>query len=253
MASPARRFARRRRGVGRRRPGARACARRLSDGCAPRFAQRRGAPRRAVTAGRMHRWRGARVKLLTEATCLQDAVPPHLERYLLRGRFDVFSTYQCAVSRRTSTTGARDDELAVLESGEWTWQNGTRTSKNEQTLHVRPRFGAFRRRGETLAQEPGGRSILLVGMPAAHETGLPITTVRPYQSRNDSAGTAHLSYGSSKRSDSGAGSEHTAVTVDAIGLTTHRKCRSQGNQRATASEQGPRPSSRPHRQLPSKG
>ena len=60
-------------------------------------------------------------------------------------------------------------------------------------------------------------------MPAAHETGLPITTVRPYQSRNDSAGTAHLSYGSSKHSDSGAGSEHTAVTVDAIGLTTHRK------------------------------
>ena len=63
---------------------------------------------------------------------------------------------------------------------------------------------------------------ILVGMPTAHETGLPITTVRPYQSRNDSAGTAHLSYGSRKR-DSGAGSEHTAVTVDAIGLTTHRK------------------------------
>ena len=65
----------------------------------------------------MHRWRGARVKLLTEATCLQDAVAPHLERYLLRGRFDVFSTYQCAVSRRTSTGGARDDELAVLKCG----------------------------------------------------------------------------------------------------------------------------------------
>ena len=73
--------------------------------------------------------------------------------------------------------------------------------------------------------EKGGRSILLVGMPAAHETGLPITTVRPYQSRNDSAGTAHLSYGSSKRSDSGAGGEHTAVTVDAIGLTTHKGIR----------------------------
>ena len=42
----------------------------------------------------LHRWRGARVKLLTEATCLQDAVPPHLERYLLRGRFDVEQTYQ---------------------------------------------------------------------------------------------------------------------------------------------------------------
>ena len=88
MASPARRFARRRRGVGRRRPGARACVRRLSDGCAPRFAQRRGAPRRAVTAGRMHRWRGARVKLLTEATCLQDAV-------LL-----AWSAIYCAVARR---------------------------------------------------------------------------------------------------------------------------------------------------------
>ena len=51
-------------------------------------------------------------------------------------------------------------------------------------------------------------------MPAAHKTGLPHkTSVRPYQSRNDSAGTAHLSYGSSKRSDSGAGGEHTAVTV----------------------------------------
>ena len=89
-------------------------------------------------------------------------------------------------------------------------------------MHGIPRFGAFRRRGETVPREPGGRSILLVGVPAAHETGLPITTVRPYQSRNDSAGTAHLSYGSRKR-DSGAGSEHTAVTVDAIGLTTHRK------------------------------
>jgi hypothetical protein len=38
---------------------------------------------------------------------------PHLERYLLRGRFDVNLTYQCAVSRRTSTNGAREDELAV--------------------------------------------------------------------------------------------------------------------------------------------
>ena len=53
----------------------------------------------------------------------------------------------------------------------------------------------------------------LVGMPAAHETGLPKDLCEPHQSRNDSAGTAHLSYGSSKRSDSGAGGEHTAVTV----------------------------------------
>ena len=68
----------------------------------------------------MHRWRGARVKLLTEATCLQDAVPPHLERYLLRGRFDVEQTYWCAVSRSTSTRGARDDELAVLKKQEGT-------------------------------------------------------------------------------------------------------------------------------------
>ena len=66
----------------------------------------------------MHRWRGARVKLLTEATCLQDAVPPHLERYLLRGRFDVEQTYRCAVSRRTSTRGARDEELGVPENEE---------------------------------------------------------------------------------------------------------------------------------------
>ena len=61
----------------------------------------------------MHRWRGARVKLLTEATCLQDAVPPHLERYLLRGRFDVEQTYWCAVSRSTSTGCARDDEFQL--------------------------------------------------------------------------------------------------------------------------------------------
>ena len=107
--------------------------------------------------------------------------------------------------------------------GEWTWQKCTPHAKEGPNLHGIPRFGAFRRRGETVPREPGGRSILLVGVPAAHETGLPITTVRPYQSRNDSAGTAHLSYGSSKRSDSGAGGEHTAVTVDAIGLTTHRK------------------------------
>ena len=46
------------------------------------------------------------------------------------------------------------------------------------------------------------------------QTGLPITTVRPYQSRNDCAGTAHLSYGSSKRSDSGAGGEHTPIGAD---------------------------------------
>ena len=39
---------------------------------------------------------------------------PRLERYLLRGRFDVFSTYQCAVSWSTSTNGARDDEQALL-------------------------------------------------------------------------------------------------------------------------------------------
>ena len=88
VASPARRFARRRRGVGRRRPGARACVRRLSDGSAPRFAQRRGAPRRAVSADELHRWRGTRVKLLTEATCLQDAV------------FRTWSAIYCAVARR---------------------------------------------------------------------------------------------------------------------------------------------------------
>ena len=62
----------------------------------------------------MHRWRGARVKLLTEATCLQDAVPPHLERYLLRGRFDVDLTYQSRCACSTSTGGACDDELAAL-------------------------------------------------------------------------------------------------------------------------------------------
>ena len=59
----------------------------------------------------------------------------------------------------------------------------------------------------------------------------------------DSAGTAHLSYGSSKRSDSGASSEHTAVTVDATGLTAHRKgriCRSHASRRATASRHAPR-------------
>ena len=39
-----------------------------------------------------------------------------MERYLFRGRFDVEQTYQCAVSWRTSTNGARDEELAVLES-----------------------------------------------------------------------------------------------------------------------------------------
>ena len=39
-----------------------------------------------------------------------------LERYLLRGRFDVEQTYRCAVSRSTSTGGARDDELGVPES-----------------------------------------------------------------------------------------------------------------------------------------
>ena len=105
--------------------------------------------------------------------------------------------------------------------GEWTWQKCTPHAKEGPNLRGIPRFGAFRRRGETVPREPGGRSILLVGVPAAHETGLPITTVRPYQSRNDSAGTAHLSYGSRKR-DSGAGSEHTAVTVDAIGLTTRK-------------------------------
>ena len=69
---------------------ARACVRRLSDGCAPRFAQRRGAPRRAVIADELHRWRGARVKLLTEATCLQDAV------------FRAWSAIYCAVAS-TST------------------------------------------------------------------------------------------------------------------------------------------------------
>ncbi len=120
----------------------------------------------------MHRWRGARVRLLTEATCLQDAVPPHLERYLLRGRFDVNLTYQCAVSRRTSTNGARDNELAVLKSEEWTWQKCNPHAKKDQNLYVRPRFGAFRRRGETLARELGGA--ILVGTPAAHKTGLPI-------------------------------------------------------------------------------
>ena len=46
----------------------------------------------------------------------------YVERYLLRGRFDVFSRYQCAVSRRTSTGGARDEELGVPENEEWTWQ-----------------------------------------------------------------------------------------------------------------------------------
>ena len=104
---------RRKRGGLRDGAAASSCVRRLSDGCAPRFAQRRGAPRRAVSADELHRWRGARVKLLTEATCLQDAVPPHLERYLLRGRFDVEQTYRCAVSRSTSTRGARDDEFQL--------------------------------------------------------------------------------------------------------------------------------------------
>ena len=91
-------------------------------------------------------------------------------------------------------------------------KNAPRTQKQDKIcagyLVSEPSDDAGRR-----CLEKGGRSILLVGMPAAHETGLPITTVRPYQSRNDSAGTAHLSYGSSKRSDSGAGGEHTAVTV----------------------------------------
>ena len=136
------------------RDGAPACARvrRLSDGCAPRFAQRRGAPRRAVTAGRMHRWRGARVKLLTEATCLQDTV----------GR--TWSAIYCAVastsSRRTSTSyssststgGARDDELAVPENEVGDQAKFTPHAKNEQNLRGIPRFGAFRRREETLAR-----------------------------------------------------------------------------------------------------
>ena len=89
---------------------------------------------------------------------------PRLERYLLRGRFDVEQTYRCAVSRRTSTRGARDEELGVLKSVIVDLANATPHAKNEQNLRGIPRFGAFRRRGETLAQELGGRAI--VGMPA---------------------------------------------------------------------------------------
>ena len=159
VASPTRRFARRRRGVGRRGDGARACVRRLSDGCAPRFAQRRGAPRRAVSAGRMHRWRGARVKLLTEATCLQDAVPPRLERYLLRGRTTSRRRTSRVVSRRTSTGGARDDEFQLQNGSGLRPENRQPARQKGQNLRGIPRVGAFRRRGETLARELGGRAI----------------------------------------------------------------------------------------------
>ena len=99
---------------------------------------------------------------------------PRLERYLLRGCFDVNLTYQCAVSRRTSTNGARDDEQAVLESGEWTWQNAPRTQNKDQNLRGIPRSGAFRRRRNTLARELGGRAMLVgAGKPAqkgSHKT-----------------------------------------------------------------------------------
>ena len=116
-----------------------------------------------MSADELHCWRGARVKLLTEATCLQDAVTPHLERYLLRGRFDVEQTYQCAVSRRTSTNGARDDELAVLKSVIVDLAKYAPRTQKEQNLRGIPRFGVFRRRGETLAQELGGLAISSVG------------------------------------------------------------------------------------------
>ena len=53
----------------------------------------------------------------------------YVERYLLRGRFDVFSTYQCAVSRRTSTNGARDEELGVPENEVGDHKNATPYAK----------------------------------------------------------------------------------------------------------------------------
>ena len=85
---------------------------------------------------------------------------PHLERYLLRGRFDVEQTYQCAVSRRTSTRGARDDELGVPENeGRGPGKNATRTL--DPNLRGIPRFGAFRPRWNTLARELGGRAMLV--------------------------------------------------------------------------------------------
>ena len=92
---------------------------------------------------------------------MQDAVTPHLERYLLRGRFDVEQTYQCAVSRRTSTNGARDDELAVLKSVIVDLAKYAPRTQKEQNLRGIPRFGAFRPRRNTLARELGGRAMLV--------------------------------------------------------------------------------------------
>ena len=53
----------------------------------------------------------------------------YVERYLLRGRFDVERRTSTSYSCSTSTGGARDDELEAPENEEWTWQMRPRMQK----------------------------------------------------------------------------------------------------------------------------
>ena len=95
---------------------------------------------------------------------------PRLERYLLRGRFDVDLTYQCAVSRRTSTRGARDEELGVPENEGGDQAKCNPVRKNKTKFAQDESFRSLL----TTRRDAGSRTEAARFSLAAHETGLPI-------------------------------------------------------------------------------